>query len=63
MPGTEVRISRQGRGILIEPLDAPIKDEATWLAELDALAALSRPDPEGWTVSDLMRSIREDDDR
>jgi antitoxin VapB len=35
-PGTEVRISRQGRGVLLEPI-APSVDD--WFAELDQYAA------------------------
>jgi antitoxin VapB len=32
LPGTEVMIRRQGRGILIEPVEQDIR---AWLAELD----------------------------
>ena len=35
-PGTEVRISRQGRGVLLEPI-APSVDD--WFAELDQYKA------------------------
>lgn len=35
-PGTEVRITRHGRGVLLEPVVADVDD---WLAELDRYAA------------------------
>ncbi len=34
MPGKEVRVRRIGRGVLLEPMDAPFDVEA-WLAKLD----------------------------
>jgi antitoxin VapB len=33
-PGTEVRVRRLGRGVLLEPIDAPF-DAAAWFAKLD----------------------------
>ena len=35
-PGTEVRITRQGRGVLLEPVEWNIDD---WFAALDRFAA------------------------
>jgi antitoxin VapB len=32
MPGTEVRVRRVGRGVLLEPMEFDVE---TWLAELD----------------------------
>jgi antitoxin VapB len=34
-PGTEVRVTRQGRGVLLEPV---VSDAAEWLAQLDRYA-------------------------
>jgi antitoxin VapB len=34
MPGTEVRVRRIGRGVLLEPMDAPF-DVKAWFAKLD----------------------------
>ena len=34
MPGTKVRVRRIGRGVLLEPIDAPFDVEA-WFAQLD----------------------------
>jgi antitoxin VapB len=34
MPGTEVRVRRVGRGVLLEPIDAPF-DVKAWFAKLD----------------------------
>ena len=34
MPGTEVRVRRIGRGVLLEPLGSPF-DVKAWLAKLD----------------------------
>ena len=34
LPGTEVRVRRVGRGVLLEPLDAPF-DVKAWFAKLD----------------------------
>jgi antitoxin VapB len=34
LPGTQVRVRRLGRGVLLEPLDAPF-DAAAWFAKLD----------------------------
>ena len=34
MPGKEVRVRRVGRGVLLEPLEAPF-DVAAWFAKLD----------------------------
>jgi len=34
LPGTQVRVRRHGRGVLLEPLDAPA-DARAWLAKLD----------------------------
>jgi antitoxin VapB len=38
MPGTEVRVRRIGRGVLLEPLDAPF-DVGAWFAKLDEYLA------------------------
>ena len=35
MPGTEVRVRRVGRGILLEPIDTPF-DVKAWFAKIDA---------------------------
>lgn len=35
-PGTEVRVSRHGRGVLLEPV---VSDVAEWFAELDRFSA------------------------
>ena len=35
-PGTEVRITRQGRGVLLEPVASNVDD---WFADLDRYAA------------------------
>ncbi len=35
-PGTEVRVSRHGRGVLLEPV---VSDVTEWFAELDRFAA------------------------
>jgi antitoxin VapB len=34
LPGTEVRVRRVGRGVLLEPIDAPF-DVKAWFAKLD----------------------------
>ena len=34
MPGTEVRVRRVGRGVLLEPIDIPF-DVKAWFAKLD----------------------------
>ena len=34
MPGTEVRVRRIGRGVLLEPIDAPL-DVKAWFAKLN----------------------------
>jgi antitoxin VapB len=34
MPGTEVRVRRIGRGVLLEPIDVPY-DVKAWFAKLD----------------------------
>jgi len=34
MPGTQVRVRRIGRGVLLEPLDEPF-DVKAWFAKLD----------------------------
>ena len=34
-PGTQVRVTRLGRGVLLEPV---VSDVGTWLAELDRYA-------------------------
>ena len=34
MPGTEVRVRRIGRSVLLEPIDAPF-DAKAWFAKLD----------------------------
>ena len=45
LPGTEVRVSRHGKGVLLEPIE---QDIDAWLAELQSLARLGGPFmPEG----------------
>ena len=34
MPGTEVRVRRIGRGVLLEPIDTPF-DVKAWFAKID----------------------------
>ena len=34
MPGTQVRVRRIGRGVLLEPIDAPF-DVKAWFAKID----------------------------
>ena len=34
LPGTEVRVTRVGRGVLLEPIETDVR---AWLARLDAL--------------------------
>ena len=34
MPGTEVRVRRIGRGVLLEPIDVPY-DVKAWFAKID----------------------------
>jgi len=61
MPGTEVLIHREGNRIVLEPLTAPALDEAAWLADLDRVAATTRPDPKGGTLADILREMRKDE--
>jgi len=46
LPGTEVRVSRVGKGVLLEPIEL---DVAAWFATLDRLRALAGGEflPEG----------------
>jgi antitoxin VapB len=37
MPGTEVRVRRVGRGVLLEPIERDIKDIKAIFAEIDRL--------------------------
>ncbi len=49
LPGREVRVSRAGNKIILEPLDPPPFDALAWRARLDALGAgdfLSEGPPE-----------------
>ena len=39
MPGREVRVSRAGNKVILEPLEPPPFDPAAWRARLDALGA------------------------
>ncbi len=39
LPGTEVRVSREGQRIVLEPLEPAPFDAAAWRAELEALGA------------------------
>jgi len=39
LPGREVRVSREGRKVILEPLDPPPFDAASWRTRLDALGA------------------------
>jgi len=38
LPGKEVRVSRVGKGVLLEPLETDVKQ---WFADLDALRAIA----------------------
>jgi antitoxin VapB len=42
--GKEVRVSRQGDKVILEPLEKPPFDAAKWRAELDALGARDFPE-------------------
>ncbi len=53
MPGTEVRVRREGDKVILEPLEAPKFDFAKWRTELDALGAAEFL-PEGVDDSDLI---------
>jgi antitoxin VapB len=46
LPGKEVRVSRVGKGVLLEPIETDMK---AWFAELDALRAAAGGEfmPEG----------------
>ena len=37
--GTEVRVSRVGDKVILEPIEAPLFDVRAWRAKLDALGA------------------------
>jgi antitoxin VapB len=39
MPGKEVRVSRVGDKVILEPIETPPFDVRTWRAKLDALGA------------------------
>ena len=39
LPGTEVRVSRFGNKVILEPIDPPPFDVKAWRARLDALGA------------------------
>lgn len=41
MPGTEVRVSKVGNKVILEPIEAPPFDIDAWRARLDALGAES----------------------
>jgi virulence-associated protein VagC len=41
MAGTEVRVRRVGRGVLLEPIDRDLKDIAAIFAEIDRMAVLT----------------------
>jgi antitoxin VapB len=61
MPGDEVRISRDGDRIILEPLTSGPFDEAAWLAEVAAIAAHSRPPRPGATLDDILADMRDDE--
>lgn len=60
MPGSEVLIRREGRSLVLTPIAPPDLDEAAWQADLASAMLPAQADPDSWTVSDLMRSERED---
>lgn len=39
LPGTEVRVSRSGGKVILEPIDPPPFDAAAWWKRLDELGA------------------------
>ena len=39
MPGKEVRVSREGDKVILEPIEKPPFDVRAWRAKLDALGA------------------------
>ena len=39
LPGTEVRVTRMGRKIVLEPVDVPPFDVEAWWAEWDSIGA------------------------
>lgn len=53
MPGTEVRVRREGDKVILEPVEKPKFDFAKWRAELDALGA-SEFLPDGVDNGDLV---------
>ncbi|MDR3495807.1 MAG: AbrB/MazE/SpoVT family DNA-binding domain-containing protein [Ancalomicrobiaceae bacterium] len=42
--GTEVRVSRQGNKVILEPIEAPMRDIAAWWAKLDTFLDVPFPD-------------------
>ena len=60
MPGTEVLIRREGQSLVLTPIVPPDLDDATWQAEFAAAMLPVQADPDSWTVSDLMRSERDE---
>jgi antitoxin VapB len=44
LPGTEVRVSRLGDKVVLEPIDKPPFDVKAWLARIDAIGDDSFPE-------------------
>lgn len=44
LPGSEVRVSRLGDKVVLEPIEKPPFDVAVWLARLDSYRDLEWPD-------------------
>ena len=47
--GNEVRVSRIGEKVILEPLEKPIFDVKAWRARLDSYLDTRFPEPEGET--------------
>ena len=45
LPGTEVRVSRVGNKVILEPLDPPPFDVQAWQARLDQYRDVPFPEP------------------
>jgi len=63
MPGTEVLIRRNGAAIILTPVTTDAFDADAWMAELHAISAQCQPASPGNTLDDLLREMREDDER
>jgi len=63
MPGTEVRVRRVGRGVLLEPIERDIRDIEAIFAEIDRLGGadfLSEGRPKQPPCRASARSLRND---